>query len=75
MRIEFLLNQILVNTEDYPILTKWKMNVEKIMDIEPENFYPVPTGKSTLIYLEPKKNIFKLNSAKYLEQVTNIFSK
>ena len=55
------------------ILTKWKMNVEKIMDIEPENFYPVPKVKSTLIYLEPKKNIFKLNNSKYLEQVTNIF--
>ena len=43
------------------------------MDIEPENFYPVPKVKSTLIYLEPKKNIFKLNNSKYLEQVTNIF--
>tara|TARA_B100001741_G_scaffold313123_1_gene318207 strand:- start:2029 stop:2820 length:792 start_codon:yes stop_codon:yes gene_type:complete len=55
------------------ILTEWKLNAHKIMDIEPENFYPVPKVKSTLIYLEPKKNIFKLNNSKYLEQVTNIF--
>jgi len=55
------------------ILTEWKLDAHKIMDIEPENFYPVPKVKSTLIYLEPKKNIFKLNNSKYLEQVTNIF--
>ena len=55
------------------ILTYWKMNSKKIMDIEPENFFPKPKVKSSVIYLEPKKSIFDLNDSKSLEKITNIF--
>ncbi len=55
------------------ILTAWKMNSKKIMDIEPENFFPKPKVKSSVIYLEPKKSIFDLNDSKSLEKITNVF--
>ena len=65
-----------VNSSKYgrlSILTAWKMKVKKIMDISPENFYPQPKVKSSLLYFEPKDNYFKLNQSKNLENVTNIF--
>ena len=42
-----------VNSSKYgrlTILTNWKMNTKKIMDIEPENFYPKPKVKNSLVY-------------------------
>ena len=65
-----------VNSSKYgrlSILTAWKMKVKKIMDISPENFYPQPKVKSSLLYFEPKDKYFKLNQSKNLENVTNIF--
>ena len=47
-----------VNSKKYgrlSILTDWKMNAKKIIDIEPDNFYPKPKVKSSLLYIEPKK--------------------
>ncbi len=55
------------------ILTKWKMNVKKIMDIEPENFFPVPKVKSSLVYFEPKNSHFFFKNPQNLEKVTDIF--
>ena len=55
------------------ILTYWKMNSKKIMDIEPENFFPKPKIKSSLICFEPKKNFYYFNDSKNLEKVTDIF--
>ena len=46
-----------VNTKNYgrlSILSNWKMNVEKIIDIEPHNFSPVPKVKSTLLVFTQK---------------------
>ncbi len=65
-----------INTKNYgrlSILTNWKMNVEKIIDIEPNNFKPVPKVKSTVLVFTPKKKIYELKDAKNLEHVTNIF--
>ena len=65
-----------VNSSKYgrlSILTHWKMNAKKIMDINPENFFPKPKVKSSLIYLEPKKKYFEFENSKALEKVTNIF--
>ena len=65
-----------VNSNKYgrlTILTEWKLNAKKIIDIEPENFFPKPKVKSSLLYFEPKKNIFELNNSENLERVTNIF--
>ena len=55
------------------VLTNWKLNSKKIMDIDPECFYPIPKVTSSLIYFEPKKNHFKFKNSKNLEYVTNIF--
>ena len=55
------------------ILSSWKMNVKKIMDINPESFYPIPKVKSSLLIFEPKKNYYNLKDPKNLEHVTNIF--
>ncbi len=55
------------------ILTAWKMKVQKIMDISPENFFPQPKVKSSLLYFEPKDKFYKLNNPKILENVTNVF--
>jgi len=55
------------------IICSWKMNVKKIIDINPSSFYPSPKIKSSLLILEPKSNYFELNNPKNLEHITNIF--
>jgi len=55
------------------ILSSWKLNVEKIVDIKPESFLPKPKIDSTLLIFSPKKKIFKVNNAKNLEMITRIF--
>ena len=64
------------NTKNYgrlSILANWKMNIEKIIDIEPSCFRPAPKVKSTLLLFTPKKKFYELNDPKNLEHVTNIF--
>ena len=64
------------NTKDYgrlSILTSWKMNAEKILDINPSYFYPKPKVWSSLITLSPKSKIEHLQKPNSLEHVTNIF--
>ena len=55
------------------ILSSWKLNVEKIVDIKPESFLPKPKIDSTLLIFSPKKKFFKVNNAKNLEMITRIF--
>jgi len=55
------------------ILSSWKMNIKKIMDISPESFYPSPKIKSSVLIFEPKKNYYSLKNPKNLEYVTNVF--
>ena len=65
-----------VDTTNYgrlSILTDWKLKAKKIMDIDPDNFYPKPKVKSSLVYFEPKDNFFTFKNSKNLEKVTNIF--
>ena len=64
------------NTKSYgrlSILSNWKMDVKKIIDIEPESFKPQPKVRSTLLLLTPKKNFFPLKDPKNLEHITNVF--
>jgi|TARA_B110000116_G_scaffold67920_1_gene58543 16S rRNA (adenine1518-N6/adenine1519-N6)-dimethyltransferase len=64
------------NTSNYgrlSILSNWKLNVEKIIDIKPESFLPKPKINSSLLIFSPKKNFFKLNNAKNLEMITRVF--
>ncbi len=64
------------NTKNYgrlSIYTSWKMEIKKIMDINPSCFKPMPKVNSSIIMLTPKKNIFNIQNPKNLEHVTNIF--
>jgi len=64
------------NTSNYgrlSILSNWKLNVEKIIDIKPESFLPKPKINSSLLIFSPKKNFFKLNNPKNLEMITRVF--
>ena len=64
------------NTSNYgrlSILSNWKLNIKKILDIKPESFSPRPKIDSTLLVFTPKKKIFELKESKSLEIVTRIF--
>jgi 16S rRNA (adenine1518-N6/adenine1519-N6)-dimethyltransferase len=55
------------------ILSNWKLNVKKIIDIKPESFSPRPKIDSSLLLFTPKENFFKLKDAKNLEMITRVF--
>ena len=55
------------------ILTNWRLNVKKIMDIKPQSFSPRPKIDSSLLLFTPKENSFELKSAKNLEMITRVF--
>ncbi len=55
------------------ILTSWKLNVKKIIDIKPQSFSPRPKIDSSLLLFTPKENFFELNDAKNLEMITRVF--
>lgn len=64
------------NTSNYgrlSILSHWKLNIEKIMDISPKCFFPRPKVDSTLLVFSPKKNFFELQDSKNLEMITRVF--
>ena len=64
------------NTKNYgrlSILSNWRMQINKVIDIEPESFYPKPKVRSTLLVLVPKNKFLKFKDPKNLEYVTNIF--
>ena len=55
------------------ILSSWKLNVKKIIDIKPQSFSPRPKIDSSLLLFTPKKKFFKLKDSKNLEKITRIF--
>ena len=64
------------NTKKYgrlSILTSWKMNKLKIIDINPNFFFPKPKVWSSLITLKPRLNFEVIEDIKNLEHITNIF--
>ncbi len=64
------------NSKNYgrlTILTNWKLNVKKIIDIKPSSFSPRPKIESSVLFFKPKENIYKLNNSKSLEKITRIF--
>lgn len=64
------------NSKNYgrlSILTSWKTEKKKIIDIAPKYFYPKPKVWSTLLTLVPKTKIEKLKKPKHLEHITNVF--
>ena len=64
------------NTSKYgrlSILSNWKLNIKKIIDIKPISFSPRPKIDSTLLIFTPKDNFFELKDAKNLEMITRVF--
>ena len=64
------------NTSNYgrlSILSNWKLNIKKIIDIKPESFSPKPKIDSSLLLFSPKDKFFKLNNSKNLEMITRVF--
>ena len=55
------------------ILSSWKLNVQKIIDIKPQSFSPRPKIDSSLLLFTPKKNFFELRDPRNLEKITRIF--
>ena len=64
------------NTSKYgrlSILSNWKLNIKKIIDIKPESFSPRPKIDSTLLLFTPRENFFELKNAENLEMITRVF--
>tara|TARA_B100001758_G_scaffold230515_1_gene226255 strand:+ start:588 stop:1376 length:789 start_codon:yes stop_codon:yes gene_type:complete len=64
------------NSKNYgrlSIISSWKMDIQKIIDINPGSFFPSPKINSTLLILKPKNNFYKLKNPKNLEHITNVF--
>ena len=64
------------NTSKYgrlSILSNWKLNIKKVIDIKPQSFSPRPKIDSTLLLFTPKEKIFEIKDAKNLEMITRVF--
>ena len=64
------------NSKNYgrlSIFSSWKLNIKKIMDINPSSFFPKPKVMSSLLIFEPKINFIKFKNSKNLEHITNVF--
>ena len=64
------------NSKNYgrlAVLSSWKLNIKKIIDVSPNSFYPIPKVKSSVLLIKPKSEYFNLKNSKNLEHDTNIF--
>ena len=64
------------NTKNYgrlSVISSWKMDIKKIIDIQPSSFYPSPKINSSLLVFKPKSNFYKIENPNNLEHITNIF--
>ena len=64
------------NTSKYgrlSILSNWKLNIKKIIDIKPTSFYPRPKIDSSLLLFTPKETSFTFKDTKNLEMLTRVF--
>ena len=64
------------NTKNYgrlSILSNWKLEIEKICDVQPSSFFPKPKIDSSVLLLKPKLNFFPLTNPKNLEKLTRTF--
>ena len=55
------------------ILANWKLDIKKIVDINPSSFFPKPKINSSLLFFSPKKNFLKFKNPHNLEKITRIF--
>ena len=64
------------NTKNYgrlSILSNWRLEIEKICDVQPSSFFPKPKIDSSILLLKPKKNFFPLSNPENLKNLTRTF--
>jgi len=64
-----------VNSSNYgrlSIISQWRLDITKIIDIKPSSFKPKPKIESSVLHFFPKKNCINLKS-KNLELITRVF--
>ena len=54
------------------VISQWRMNIKKLIDIKPSSFFPIPKVESTLLEFTPKKKFQGLENIKNLEYVSRI---
>ena len=62
------------NTKNYgrlSVISQWKMDIKKIIDIKPSSFYPKPKIDSSVLFFTPKKRFFRINEPKNIEIITS----
>ncbi len=57
------------------ILSNWRLDIKKILDIKSGSFFPKPKVESTLLFFSPKKNFYKIENPHNLEKITRLFFK
>ena len=65
-----------VNSKEYSritILSKWKFDIKRLVDVKPNSFFPKPKVHSTVLEFTPKKNFYEIRNPKNLEKITKIF--
>ena len=65
-----------VNSKNYSritILSKWKFDIKKLIDVKPNSFFPKPKVHSTVLEFVPKKKFHEIKDPKNLEKVTKVF--
>ncbi len=65
-----------INTSNYgrlSILSNWKLDIKKIMNIGPNSFFPKPKVESSLLIFSPKNKFSKIKNPKNLEMITRVF--
>ena len=55
------------------VLANWKLDIEKICDVKPASFSPVPKVDSSILFFKPKKKFFLFKNPKNLEKITRTF--
>ena len=55
------------------ILANWKLDIKKVIDINPNSFFPKPRVNSSLLLFSPKKKFFKIKNPHNLEKITRTF--
>ena len=64
------------NSKNYgrlTILSNWKLEVKKILDVSADSFYPKPKISSSILFFKPKEKFFKIQNPRNLEKITRIF--
>ena len=65
-----------VNSKEYSritILSKWKFDIKKVIDVKANSFFPKPKVQSTVLKFIPKKKFHKIKNPKNLEKITKVF--